>query len=221
MSEELTPAPEEIQDTPTEDAAPAIGTPAEDSEYTPERARGLHAELTKVQQETAELRQLRERARQGDNDALRELIGAEFAQDEPEDPDPGDEQEPVEDPRIAAHDEWIQQQQVERTLNAFNAHLDKLAGDPQLLDEYDRQAILNASVADGFNEAATEKAFSAWQEREKAREKKIVEQYRKSKKAPHVSQAGTGATEEVLPLDASHRDRVAHMTEQLNLAKQQ
>lgn len=164
---------------------------------------------------------LLDRAKSGDNDALRELIGAEFAQDETEDPDPGDEQEPVEDPRIAAHDEWIQQQQVERTLNAFNAHLDKLAGDPQLLDEYDRQAILNASVADGFNEAATEKAFSAWQEREKAREKKIVEQYRKSKKAPHVSQAGTGATEEVLPLDASHRDRVAHMTEQLNLAKQQ
>src|SRR5689334_530770 len=92
MSDELAPAPEEIQDTPAEAAPVEDGTPAPDSEYTPERARGLHAELTKAQQEMAEFNRLRERARSGDAAALQELTGYTFAEDDEEVPDPGDDE---------------------------------------------------------------------------------------------------------------------------------
>lgn len=161
-----------------------------------------------------------DRAKSGDNDALRELIGAEFAQDE-EVPDEETEEYgeggEIADP-VAR--QWIEQQQVEKNLALFNSHLDRLAGGPDVLDDWDRQALLNASMAGGFNEQSTEAAFKQWKERNEAREQAQFEKWKKSKQAPHVSASGTGATEVPYRDDMSLRELTQAAIEQARLANQ-
>ena len=208
MSDELTQAPdEEVQDTPATDAAPE-GTPAEESINWEKRFKDLQPELTKAQQEAARLRAIDEGLRNPDRAAeILQDYGFSFGDDIP---DQEDDEAPV-DPRVAAHDEWIQQQQQQEVLKAFNTHLDKLAGSPDVLDEFDRQALLQESIQNGFNEAATEAAFDKWKKRQVDLEKKAVARYLKSKRdAPFVPPGGTGATEVTDPLDGNaRRERLA------------
>jgi hypothetical protein len=74
------------------------------------------------------------------------------------------------------------------------------------LDDWDRQALLSASAAGGFNEQSTEAAFKQWKERNDAREKAQFEKWKQSKQAPHVSPGGTGATETPYRDDMSVRE---------------
>lgn len=195
MSDELTPAPDEVQDTPALEAAPGEGTPAEETINWEKRFKDLQPELTKAQQEAARLRAIDEGLRNPERapEILQEY-GFSFGDDEPDLTDNDEDDAPV-DPRVAAHEEWIQKQQQEAVMREFNSHLDRLAGSPDVLDDFDRQALLQESIANGFNEAATEAAFERWQQREKEREKRVVENYLKSKRTHHVSPGGTGATE--------------------------
>lgn len=213
MDDESTTTPvEELDGAPvTEDAAPGeseapAGPP--DGFIEQDRYENLRKEFN---QRNA----LIDRARQGDPEALRELTGYTFAEDD-EVPDPED-QELVEDPRVAAHDEWIQQRQQQEALDDFNAHLDKLAGDSVVLDDFDRKALLQESIANGFSPDATEAAFARFKEQEKEREQRYMQRYAASKKSPHVPKGGTGATDVVLPLNASHSERVAHMTQRAGM----
>jgi hypothetical protein len=217
---------DETQATPEESTGAPAATDEAASESTGAPAQGPpegYIEQDRYENLRKEFNQrnsLIDRAKSGDNDALRELIGAEFAQDEEEVPAQGDgyQDEQYVDP-VAR--EWIQQQEVEKNLSAFNAHLDRLAGDPNLLDEFDRQALLQKSLASGFNEKATEEAFDAWKKREDARQKKAVDDYIKSKRAPHVSAVGTGATETPFRDDMSTRELTKAAVEQFRLAKEQ
>lgn len=211
------------EDTPAEDAAPD-GTPAPDPEYTPERARGLHSELTKAQQELAEVKNQRDlwgRAQQGDLEAMRELnLPVDFGDD-----DPADETDESDDPystleqRIAAQEERDQQRAEQEAVERFNADLDKLAAEKDItLSQRERAALYLETLQSGGNPDALNKVFSDLYEERKAYDKRVIENYVKSKKAPHVSSVGTGATEEVLPLDATHQQRVAFMTQRYEAA---
>jgi hypothetical protein len=212
MAEEATTTPAENGEAPvTEAAAPQQEAPAGPPEGYIEEKR-----YSDLRSNHDRINSLIDRARQGDEQAAEEL-GFQLHVDE-EIPDPEDP-ELADDPRIAAHDDWIRQQEQAEEFRQFNAHLDSLAGDMQL-DDDDRLLLLSKSTAAGFTPEATEKAFEAFKARREAQDKAAFDRYVKSKKAPHVSQVGTGATDEVLPLDASRKDRVAWMTERFQLGQE-
>jgi hypothetical protein len=164
---------------------------------------------------------LLDRALRGDAQAAQEL-GFEFADDQ-QDPDPGNEEQDYGEAETAdpVAREWIEQQKAEKNLALFNSHLDRLAGGPDVLDDWDRQALLSASAAGGFNEQSTEAAFKQWKERNDAREKAQFEKWKQSKQAPHVSPGGTGATETPYRDDMSVRELTKAAEQQFRLAREQ
>ena len=122
--------------------------------------------------------------------------------------------------------EWVQDQQLEQALGAFNKHLDELAQGvstedaPFELDDDDRSLLLAASIQGGFNEKSTEAAFGKYKARidartraEEAAEEKAQEAYKQSKKAPHVTSAGKPGTE--VPSLDTHEDRMQWYRDQM------
>lgn len=215
MEDETPAAVEDDAPAATDEAASETGAPA------PPPDDGYEKRYADLRTEFDRRNSLLDRARQGDAEAASEL-GFEFAEQEP---DPGDEEqtygeEPAETADPVAR-QWIEQQQVKENLALFNSHLDRLAGGPELLDDWDRQALLNASIAGGFNEQATEKAFAQWKERNDTREKAQFEKWKKSKQAPHVSASGTGATEVPFRDDMSLRELTKAAQEQARLLSEQ
>lgn len=219
---------EETSAAPIEDGAPATtdeaasevvettGAPA----TTPPEGYVEQKRYEDLRSEFDRKNTLLDRALRGDAEAAQEL-GFEFAEEEQQEPDP-EEQEYTEEGEIAdpVARQWIEQQQVKENLAAFNSHLDRLAGGPDKLDDWDRQALLQESIAAGFNERATEDAFKRFSERQKAREQAQFEQWKKSKTAPHVSPGGTGATETPYRDDMSVRELTEAANEQFRLNTQ-
>lgn len=160
-----------------------------------------------------------ERLRQGEDlDTFREIAAAhgwtipEEVEEEQGQQDFLDEEDPYA-PKIGELrseidpiKEWVQEQQVEQALGAFNTHLDKLAGDDFELDEDDRSFLLAASVQGGFNEKATEAAFTKYKAALERRAQGAQQTYKESKKAPHVTSAGKPGTE--VPSLDTHKDRM-------------
>lgn len=122
--------------------------------------------------------------------------------------------------------EWVENQQLEQALGAFNKHLDTLAQEASTdddtfeLDEDDRSLLLAASVHAGFNEKATVDAFTKYKARidarrgvEEAAEAQAQEAYKQSKKAPHVTSAGKPGTE--VPSLDTHADRKQWYADQI------
>lgn len=129
-----------------------------------------------------------------------EVLDALGLEEVDEDPDQYDEDEEFVDPyeqRLSGVEEQMARQQEMDDLRAFSSHLQTLAQGAEVeLTERDRQVLLNASQEYGFNPEATEKAFKEYLEERKTFEKRVIEDYIKSKKnAPHVSTVGTNANE--------------------------
>lgn len=203
MSVEDTPAPDEVQDTPT-DSAPDDGTRADepqDVDWATEgprwqkRHQDLEPEFTRKSQRLAEL----EAALQGDprHTHLLSEFGIELEEPNTDQEDDEFEDEPLSqlEQRVRDFEEWKRQQEVDQDLAAFSDHLDELAGDLKLT-QFERNAILNQSVAYGFNEQATERAFKEFKEEREAHDKDVIKRYGESKKAPHVSKVGSSATDQ-------------------------
>jgi hypothetical protein len=207
------------EDTPAEDAAPD-GTPAPDSEYTPERARGLHAELTKAQQQLAEVnnqKALWTRAQQGDLDAMRELqLPVQFE----DDTEPEEDENAFRDPRL---DQLLQEREQERQAKQqeegwtrFNSDLDQVAKGKKLSDD-DRLVIYTKTLQAGSTPDALAQAYDAFAKERTAYDQSVIDAFLESKRAPHVSPGGTGATKTPFRADMSLDERIAAAQEQARL----
>ena len=133
---------------------------------------------------------------------LAEKYGFEVAEEEPgsdalyDDDDDGDD-DPV-DPRLSKVEKWIEEQEARAAKAAFDEHLERLQTENELeLPKPLQEAIYVQSINNGFGPKATEAAFNAVKEALSERDKRVVESYLESKKAPHVTPAGQSATESI------------------------
>lgn len=204
MSEDLESAVEAEETTPqgeVEESSPPWG-----EDFQPEKA----WKTITTQRESE--RELKERLKQeqsvwDDEDALRERLkaaGFEIAEDE-EDVDDDedlasyeDESQSEYDKRIAALEAREQERQANAAVQQFKDHVNELAAKAEIeLDDDDVEFLFTKSVNQGFTEKATEAAFEKYVERQKFREAQILERYRGSKKAPHISSSGQAASKTV------------------------
>jgi hypothetical protein len=222
---------EEAPTTPVEeDGAPVTDIAAPGESEAPASPPEGYVEEKRFQDARNELNRqfaLRDRARQGDAEALRELVGFDFAEEDEQDPDQGDEyEEPgFQDPRVDAliqeREQQRQEQQQQEGWSRFNADLDKVAGDKsKTLTDDDRLVLYTKTLQNGATPDALNTAYDDFAKARAAYDKAVVQAYIESKRAPHVSQGGTGATDEVLPLDATHDQRVAYMAQRLGLSQE-
>jgi hypothetical protein len=161
-----------------------------------------------------------DRALRGDAEAAREL-GFEYAEDDAVPDQEDEEQDGFRDPRLDAllqeREQERMQREQEEGWKRFNADLDGVAKGKNLTDR-DRLLIYTETLQAGGTPEALQKAFGDFTAEREAYDKSVIERYLESKRAPHVSPGGTGATEEVLPLDATHDQRVAYMAQRMGLA---
>lgn len=166
-----------------------------------------------------------DRARSGDSEALRELTGFDFADDE-EVPDPDDEPEMPRDPRVdqILHERELEQQRA--FVAGVSGHIGDLLKDskvelPKPLAEGILPAVFAAAGDGPLNESTTEQVVKQWTQAITEIKKQAVQDFIKSKTdAPFVAPGGTGATDEVLPLDASRSERQRWMAERYSLGQQ-
>jgi hypothetical protein len=178
-----TPAVEETDEAPVTEAAPESGAPATPPEGFIEQKRyeDLRSEFNRKQA-------LWDRAVQGDQQAASEL-GLQFVD----------------------LLERQAQEQEKAILGEVQGHIDTLLKESKVeLPQRLKQAILSEAWLRGggpqIQPKTTEEVVKEWVDEYKQLEKAAGDKYIASKRAPHVSQGGTGATDEVLPLDASHMD---------------
>jgi hypothetical protein len=167
-----------------------------------------------------------DRARQGDHEALKELTGYEFAQDE-EDPDLGDDEEqPYQDPRVDAILQERAQERETAILNDVSGHIDTLLSEASVeLPQRLKQAILSEAWLRGggsqIRPETTQEVVKEWIDEYKQLEQAAGDRWRQSKQSPHVSKGGTGATEVPYRDDMSLRELTQAAVEQARLANQQ
>lgn len=220
--------PAAVEDTPAAEAAPGQGTPAAEEAVQVDwekRFKDLQPELTKAQQENARLRAVEEGLRSPDRaaDVLRQY-GYEFGEDDEvsdqEDEEPDGFRDPRLDTLLQEREQERAQREQEEGWRRFNADLDEVAKGKNISDR-DRLLIFTETVQAGGTPEALQKAYGDFTAERDAYDKAVIERYLESKRAPHVSPGGTGATEEVLPLDATHDQRVAYMAQRMGLATEQ
>lgn len=155
-----------------------------------------------------------------DEAARQEFLSREFGYEFEDDDDPDlsedTEQETRSDPRVEAHDAWITKQRAMQAQKDFDADLDKAVEELDVgvaLTARERREIQRESVANGFNPESTRKALKELVEDRKELSRQILEGYRGSKEAPHVSAVGKGATQ-VPDLD-DQQSRHAWLKEQV------
>jgi hypothetical protein len=114
--------------------------------------------------------------------------------------------------KLSELEQWKQQQEQQAGLEAFNTDVNGFASEAGMeLSDDERAWILQRTLQSGGNPEAAKKAFDAHVEYVKNVERKAIENLRSSKKAPHVSSVGKGATQ-VPDLDDPDQ-RVQWMTE--------
>lgn len=116
--------------------------------------------------------------------------------DEFDEDDPRDQKLSELEERQKAHDEWIERQNHQASLAAFNGDLDSLAADREVeLDADDRALILDRSIKIGqeskaWDRKATEKALDWLIARNERVEQRALDRVKSSKRAPHVPTGG-------------------------------
>lgn len=166
------------------------------------------------------------RALQSDEDARLEQLRSwgfeveDGATDEQDDDLSGYEDDTQPDPRVDQLQNQLNGLLQRQAIDEFNKDLDAAATEADIkLSQRDRVIIQRDSMENGFNPDATRKAVDALKaEREELR-KQAIEEYRSSKKAPHISSVGKGATQ--APDLDDPQARVEWMTRRLLDAEQQ
>lgn len=224
--EQLTQAPED-QDTPAFEGAPDAGTRTEEESINWEkRFKDLQPELTKAQQEAARLRAIDEGLRDPQRAAeILQEYGFAVGDDGSDSEDEESDDEVYRDPRVDALLQEREQERETAILNDVSGHIDRLLSEAKVdVPPRFKQAILSEAWLRGngaqISPEVTESVVKEWVDEYKQLERQAGDRYIASKRAPHVSPGGTGATEEVLPLDASHKDRVRYMAERYQLGQQ-
>lgn len=165
---------------------------------------------------------LLDRALRGDAEAAREL-GFEFAEDEQQTDSEDDENAAFQDPRV---DQLLQERAQEREqaiIGDVSGHIDTLLQEANVeLPQRLKNAILSEAWLRGggaqIQPQTTVDVVKEWVDEYKQLQRSAGDSYIKSKRASHVSPGGTGATDDVLPPDATHAQRVAWMTQRLGLS---
>jgi hypothetical protein len=122
--------------------------------------------------------------------------------------DDGDGDDDPVDPRLSKVEKWIEEQEARAAKAAFDEHLERLQTENEIeLPKPLQEAIYVQSINSGFGPKATEAAFNAVKEALAERDKRVVESYLESKKAPHVSATGQSATENPDLSDEQTRQR--------------
>ena len=238
MSDQNDVTPDETEQGSVPDAS---SPPPWGDEFDAQRAWNTINHLRDRERELDTSHKALERLRGGDDlDTFRDLAAA-YGFEIPEDEEQGPDEDlfndvPADDPYLPRINEvaqkvdpvieWVQDQQLEQALGAFNKHVNELAekvsteDNPFELDDDDRSLLLAASIQGGFNEKATEDAFNKYKARIDARtraeevaEAEAQEAYKRSKKAPHVTSAGKPGTE--VPSLDTHEDRMTWYIDQL------
>jgi hypothetical protein len=113
--------------------------------------------------------------------------GEDFEDDEPEDSRLKEYEQ-----QLKQHQEWIQRQEAERAMQAFQKDLEQMTPEGVELDEDDRQIILDRALKhkDGWNRDTTQEALTWLLGRYEKRESAAIERLKGSKRAPHVSSGG-------------------------------
>lgn len=226
MDEPVTDAPNE--EPIAAETAETSDAPPWGEDFDPERAWNT---IQTQRAEAKELKQSAQRAREleaqwDDEDAHFAFLanrGYQFGDDEEDDLDLYEDEGPdptIEELKAVKADlAELRQDKAERE---FNADLSKLAKAAEVtLSERDRKLIQHATNEGGGNPSALKKAFEQWDEERKAYETEVIERYRESKKAPHVSKVGKQATDTPDYENMSRSDRVKAMAERVNVDRQQ
>lgn len=159
-----------------------------------------------------------DRAQQGDLDAMRELkLPLQFEDDtEPEE----DEEPAFRDPRLDAllqeREQERQAKQQEEGWNRFNSDLDQVAKGKKLSDD-DRLVIYTKTLQAGGAPDALAQAYGDFAKERAAYDQAVIDAFLESKRAPHVSPGGTGATKTPFREDMSLDERIAAAQEQARL----
>lgn len=212
MTDDLTPT-DEVEDAPT----PVEGLSSEPtSEEEPQDVGALKRALDREREERKaakeELRRIRE-----DEDARREFLaelGYEIAEDEGE-PDEDDDEERFETERPKELEEllrWKQQQEAKEGQERFEKDLGEFAADRQV-SKVAKDWIALETSRTGNSPAALKKAVESWFAAEDELRASGRDDYRKSKKAPHVSPVGKSATK--TPDLDNDDERVAWMAQRV------
>lgn len=176
---------------------------AERAWQTISHLRGREKEL---ESDSKLLKQLRE-----DEGARREFLSREFgyefeADDEDEDDDLDTGVQPQHDPRVDQLQNQLQQVLSRQANKDFEEDLDAAAGEAKMkLTARERRFVKAESVANGFNADATRKALKEVLEDREALRGQFLEEYRGSKRAPHVSSVGKSASQKPNLDDPSER----------------
>lgn len=140
---------------------------------------------------------------------LQELLDEDESDDEYDD----DDEDPESDIERQVRElrEAEESRQTQALAKAVVTHIEQLAKDSELeLDEDDLRDIFGrATAGDQVNNQATESAFKAWQDREKAKHTKWQASYLKSKQAP--TQVPPGQSAEETPDLSKREERIKRM----------
>lgn len=157
-----------------------------------------------------------------DEDARRETLtelGYEFDEADEDDDDFVVDETPTQIPKALQKEldelkSWRSQQEQRQARQQFDDHISELASQSEVsLSQFEKQAVLAASIQSGFNPKSTEAAFKELLEYKRAEEQRIIEQYGQSKKAPRFSSSGKSATN-VKPIgEMTAKERQAYMLE--------
>ena len=209
------PTPEEVGTSQSEAGSP----PPWGDDFNAERAWQTITHLRGREKELESAAKAYERLQEDEDARLEQLQKWGFeiedgADDDEEDlPDYGEEEEqPAHDPRVDVLQEQLNSVLQANAIREFNEDLDSAAKEAGVtLSQRDRVIVQRESMENGFNPQATRNALNALKEEREELRKQAIEEYRSSKKAPHVSSVGRGATQ-VPDLD-DQEQRIAWMTE--------
>lgn len=201
MAEEALTAPVEENGAPVDESA--APSEAEAPASTPPEGYIDQQRYEELRREFNQRNNLIDRARQGDAEALRELTGFTFADDDEPDTDPDyEEQEDApRDPRVDAILEERQREQFERFVEGVQGHIGSLLDEAKinLPDELKSGLLPAVFAAAGEGQPTpetTQQVVSQWTKAIGTIKQEAVKEYIASKRnAPFVNPGGTGATE--------------------------
>lgn len=223
MSDEQ--APDEVQDTPTEDATlnedTAHEQPPENEEAVEEttdwqkRYHDLQPEYTRATQRVKELEPLADWKPLLDDlsnpetrqQAL-EWLNGQFSPEDGEGED-GDLDEGFYDPRVDMLLEREQQRELDVQFGEFEKHLSGLIEEKNLqLTDRQRKALASECIEAGFSPDATRRVVDEWATELSSTHDEIIKQYveGKRKQPPPAVKRGASGTEHV-PLDTEQKRR--------------
>lgn len=216
--------------TSATDASEDLFSPAPElndgSEWTAERLmerhRQMQADYTRKTQEVAELRNRGEdlefldalrsdpEVQQAVFEQLKELLGAGTEAEDDVVGDVSGTEESALERQVRELREAQEARDAQETTRRIVDHLDQLAGQENIeLSERELRQVFEAATANGVGPKQTEAAFKAHVEYVRGVEKRAVERYLASKRAPQQVPAGTTAKD--TPALSNRDERIRHM----------